>query len=329
MSIVPPTRIVWAESSISTQRLTGKYRLMPYGQKPPEGMEHWMPLDTSTAIMLMNGTKPWNSYAKVGDRVAEVPQDVDLRFLSHISHKVWPEIANIDHKWTGLPYIPLDIPIIEPDDWDLFWKLWNEKQADITRGLNETQYWKGLCCWLNPLIDHTKFNFNNTVIDDWSMYFPKMFKQIHDSLPFYSVEKIVLWSNINEVNPHIDPDVVIYPWPDSLRIMLWNTNDHPTFWMSHWPARDEKFNPPIIETRSKGSYGIKADRVPMEKRMYIDLPKETNTFVFNNGAYLHGADLAKPKIIMAVKGRPKIYEWISTLEKSYQKYGDNIKKCPR
>jgi hypothetical protein len=56
----------------------------------------------------------------------------------------------------------------------------------------------------------------------------------------------------------------------------------------------------------------------------VDLPADTNTFVFNNGAFLHGADLAKPKIIMAIKGRPRVHEWLAALERSYSKYKDRI-----
>ena len=225
------------------------------------------------AVPLLNGTRDWRRMARVANRVIDIDPAVDLRFLSHISPQAWPEIRLVDAKWSRVPYVPLAIPKIEPDDWNLFWDLWKAKNADITRGLNETQYWKGLCCWLNP---------------------------------------------------DIDPDAVIYPWPDSLRVMIWDTNDGPTFWMSKWPERGEAFNPPIINVRTKGSYGIKADRIPQDQRTYVKLPADTNTFVFNNGAFLHGADLAKPKIIMAIKGRPKVFEWLQALEASYTKYQNEI-----
>lgn len=319
-------RVLWAEVNPNTLRLTGKTQLVP---AQTENDPNWITLDQSMAVMLSNGTKAFEDYALINGRVIEVPRDVDLAFLTHISPQAWPEITAIDHKWTNVPWLPLDIPRIEPDDWDLFWRLWNEKNADITRANpQESQYWKGLCCWLNPAIDHTKFNYSNTVIDDWSKHFPKMFEQIKTCLPFFSLEKIVLWSNINTVNPHFDPDVVIYPWPDSLRIMLWDTNDQPTFYVNKRPARSEDFNPSPVTVRTGGTgYGIKSDRVPNDKRMYVDLPADTNTFVFNNGAFLHGADLAKPKIIMAVKGRPNIYKWLKALESSYNKYKDIIPKC--
>jgi hypothetical protein len=249
---------------------------------------------------------------------------MDLRFLSHISPTAWPHISAVDEQWTPVPWLPLAVPKIEPDDWDLFWKLWNEKQSDITRGLNETQFWRGLCCWLNPKIDHTKFNYSNTVVDDWSQHFPKMFEQIKSCLPFTFLEKVVLWSNINEVTPHFDPDAQVSPWPDSLRIMIWDSNDGPTFYMCRWPDRNENFNPPIITQRNKGSYGVSASRIPQNKRMYVNLPPDTNSFVFNNGAFLHGADLAKPKIIMAVKGRCDKDAWLKQLELSREKYKDYI-----
>ena len=327
MQLTNQKRVLWAKVNQETLRLTGDTQLLPRSQEILTG--DWAKLDQSNAVMLMNGTKPWQHFACINSHVVEVGPDIDLNFLTHISPAAWPEIAAIDHTWTNVPWLPLDIPRIEPDDWDLFWKLWNEKNSDITRGNpKESQYWKGLCCWLNPSIDHTKFNYSNTVIDDWSRHFPKMFAQIRACLPFVSLEKIVLWSNINTVNPHFDPDAVIYPFPDSLRIMLWDTNEQGTFYMNKWPARTEDFNPLPVTVRTNGTgYGIKPERVPVEDRMYVNLPPETNTFVFNNGAFLHGADLAKPKIIMAVKGRPNIYKWLKALEASYNKYKDVIPKC--
>ena len=322
-NIVPPQQHVWAEFNPNTMRFTGQWQLLPPGRSPANTAT-WCLIDPQDAISLLNGTRSWKRMAKVANRVIEIDPEVDLRFLSHISPQAWPEIRLVDAKWTRIPYVPLDVPKIKPDDWNLFWDLWKAKNADITRGLDETQYWKGLCCWLNPEIDHTKFNYSNTVVDDWSHHFPKMFDAIRSCLPFYSIEKIVLWSNINEVDPHIDPDAVIYPWPDSLRIMIWDTNDGPTFWMSKWPDRGEDFNPPIINVRTKASYAIKPECIPREQRTYVNLPADTNTFVFNNGAFLHGADLAKPKIIMAIKGRPKVYEWLGALERSYEKYKHQI-----
>jgi hypothetical protein len=326
-TFIPPKVTIYAHVNWRTSRLTGKTFTLPAGAIFPGDLHpgEWVALDHHSALWLMNGTTPWHEWARVGSRVMHLP-DMNLDFLSRISPAAWPEIALLDPKWTPVKWLPLDVPRIEPDDWELFWKLWNEKQSDITRGLKETQFWKGLCCYLNPEIDHTKFNYKNTVIDDWTNHFPKMFQQLFDCLPFHSIEKVVLWSNINEVTPHIDPDAVIYPWPDSLRVMIWDTNDGPTFWISEWPERTADYDPKPISVRTGAAYGVNAAMVPHEKRTYVDLPPDTNTFVFNNGAFLHGADLAKPKIIMAIKGRPKINEWLKALEPSYNKYKDWISK---
>ena len=209
-TIVPPVKTIWAEFNKNTMRATGQYQFLPPGQLVSTVQDTvWLQLDYMTALALFSGTRSWAEMAMVNNRAVAVDPSVDLRFLSHISPNAWPEIALVDSFWSQVPYVPLNIPRVEPDDWDLFWKLWNEKQSDITRGLNETQYWRGLCCWLNPSIDSSKFNYSNTVVDDWSGHFPRMFKTIQECLPWYSMEKVVLWSNINEVDPHFDPDAEI------------------------------------------------------------------------------------------------------------------------
>lgn len=316
--------VVWAKVDSESLRLTGDIEYLNKDAVGP-GLE-WFKLDDSVAMMVVNNTKSANCFALVKDRIIEVPVDIDLRFLSHISPEVWPEIAAIDHKWTAVPWIPVDYPRIEPDNWDLFWKLWNEKHAVIGRpDIAGQNYWEGLCIWLHPMIKPDQFNYSGTVVDDWSTHFPKMFADINACVPWLNIEKIVLWSNVNEVHGHFDPDRLIYPFPDSLRIMLWDTNEQPTFYMTKWPDRTPEFNPPLV-TQRKGArgYGIKPHSRPIDKRMYVNLPPDTNTFLFNNGAFIHGADLAKPKIIMAIKGDLDITKLLRHLESSYNKYKDYI-----
>lgn len=318
-------KVVQAEVNPSTLRLTGKTQIVTANAENNPG---WVTLNPSTAVMVLNGTKAFADYALINGHVVEVPGDIDLAFLTHISPLAWPEITTIDHKWTNIPWLPLDVPRIEPDNWDLFWQLWNEKSGIIGRAAKqEDQMWKGLTIWTRPDVDTTKFNYAAENYEDWSLHFPQMFEQIKNCVPWLALEKVVLWSNVNAIQPHFDPDYVIFPWPDSLRIMLWDTNEAPTFYMNKWPKRSEEFNPPPVTVRSGGTgYGLGTITIPQEQRMYVNLPKDTNAFVFNNGAFLHGADLAKPKIIMAVKGRPNIYKWLRTLEASYEKYKDYIPK---
>ena len=319
-----PKNKIWAKVDRESLRLTGEYKFLNLSEPSPG--EDWTELNKSIAVMLTNGTKPWNAFARINGQVVEVPEDLNLNFLTHISPDTWPEILSIDHKWSGVPWLPLDVPKIEPDDWELFWKLWNEKHDVVGRpDVAGQNYWEGLCIWLHPNVSSSTFNYSGTIVDDWSVHFPKMFEQIRNAMPFTYIEKIVLWSNVKEVHAHFDPDKVIYPFPDSLRVMLWDTNEKPTFYMTTWPNRSDVYNPPPV-TQRKGSkgYGIGPSGRPMDKRMYVDLPADTNTFLFNNGAFIHGADLAKPKIIMAIKGSPDIYKWLKALESSYNKYKDYI-----
>lgn len=321
---------VWAEYNLKTLRLTGK---TIYASDLNEA--GWVRLDIRTGIMLKSGTKKFSEFACINNKAVEVPEDLDLKFLTYISPDAWPELEAIDFKWTAIPWLPLDIPRIEPDDWDLFWKLWNEKVSTVgsinigrNGELKSNPLWQGLCIWKNPEVDPTKFNYPHQLFDDWEAHFPNMFKTIKECLPYLSLEKILLWQNINEIEPHFDPDLQLWPWPESMRVMLWDSNDSPTFYMTKWPERTSEFDMPLITNRTQGrGYGFKSERVPDGGKMYVNLPPETNSFVFNNGAFVHGADLAKPKIIMVIKGRPKIYEWLKVLESSYEKYKHLIPDC--
>lgn len=320
----PPKLTCWARYDPETLRFTGEHQLLLQHDFPKLG-KHWQVINDRLAFTRLSGTLSWDSLCCINGRVVEMDPKVDLKYLTYISSETWPELTLIDPLWTRVPYVPLDVPRIEPDNWDLFWELWNKQSDKIqaSKLKNDPVVWQGLTCWLNPKCDPRVFNYNSAVVDDWSQYFPKMFEQIRNCVPWYEIEKVVLWQNVAEVLPHFDPDAFVYPWPDSLRIMIWDSNTEPTFWLSRWPGQS-KLSMPIISQRSGVYYGPGYRGANVLEKIYVDLPKETNTFVFNNGAYLHGADLSKPKIIMAVKGRPILEKWLPHLKSSFEKYQDRI-----
>lgn len=230
------------------------------------------------------------------------------RFTNGIDSPFCPEILEIDTKLTNIPWLTVPVNRIEPDDWDVFWKLWEDRKH---KSVKYNEIWDNICIWSNPNLteEQLKTEYPITPIEriyDWSSYFPNMFKQINDAMPFLSIDKIVLASNVKEVPLHIDAVKKFYPWPNAMRVMLWDTNDRPTFYLSKWQR--EMFDAPVIKNNvpafNQHYYNEKT-----KDKIYVDLPKESNTFVYSNGEFLHGADLAKPKIIMIIWGTPDPFKW--------------------
>jgi hypothetical protein len=75
----------------------------------------------------------------------------DTRFLKRFTNGIdppfCPEILEIDPKLTNIPWLTVPVNRIEPDDWDVFWKLW-EKCKFKSGKYNEV--WESVCIWSNP-----------------------------------------------------------------------------------------------------------------------------------------------------------------------------------
>lgn len=238
----------------------------------------------------------------------------DLRFLKRFTDGVTPpfcpEILDIEPSLVNIPWLPIPVPKIEPDDWDLFWELW-EKQKIVATELDAI--WNGLCIWCNPSL--TKDQIKNdwpkipeNSYKDWSTYFPKMFQQINEAMPFSKINKITLGSNIKPVPIHTDAIYKQYPWPSVMRVLIWDSNEKPTFYLTKWP--EKAFDAPLITEPTPildSTYFY--DEIPTCDKIYVDLPLDTNTFVYSNITFLHGADLAKPKILLLVWGEPNPIKW--------------------
>jgi hypothetical protein len=239
---------------------------------------------------------------------------IDTKFLKRFTDgstaPFCPEILEVDEKLTNIPWLTVPVPRIEPDDWDLFWKLWNdfkfksEKYNDI---------WDTICIWANPNLTDEQLKTEYPImkrdrICDWSVHFPNMFKQINQAMPFLSIDKITIASNVKEVPLHIDAIKKFHPWPNAMRVMLWDTNEKPTFYLSKW--QEEMYEAPIIKSNTPALNQLYYfQKIKNEDKIYIDLPKESNTFVYSNGEFLHGADLAKSKIILIIWGTPDPIKW--------------------
>jgi len=311
---IPST--LWGQYNKTTFRFNGNLEWQPI----PPG-EDWSKLVVANVMSFISGDIPWNHLARTSRSTTTiVDPSIDLRFMHHAPSHAWQGNNFVSNQWTKVPYIPVDTPIIEPDNWDLFWELWNQHKDRIKREMDEPDYWQGVMIYLHPTIDPSKFNFNTTPISDWTMHFPKMFQAINNAMPYKFIEKIVLWQNVREIDPHFDPDRWVHPFPDSLRVMLHDTNKKPTLYMTKWPERNDSYNPIPVTKVKGGDFGIKSKSITDADKFYCDVPKETNTFLLNNGAFLHGADMGTEKIIMAIKGTPDHFKWLPSLKSSYSKY---------
>lgn len=167
---------------------------------------------------------------------------------------------------------PLDLPRFEPDSWEDFWKIWNEDAARYIRlkpdsqGNNSAPGWNGLVWdFFRPEVKDSLTMFITTV-KDYSPLFPRWRASMESSFPF-KINRILFLNNDREITPHRDGMVLTdhLTYASAVRILLVDENPKPTFWFS--------------KEKSKES-----------RRFYMDLPPETNTFVYNNPRIYHSAD---------------------------------------
>lgn len=174
-------------------------------------------------------------------------------------------------------FTPIDLPKIEPDNWDKFWEVWNNNAAMLTKkrhnvdtseaSVGSSEVWRGL--------DIYKLIQGITAWDapyyDISTEFPNMFDTIikmqETGLKIYQVRLIT--SMIN-VGAHTD---------DNLDRWAYRSYFHYTSTKSQW-------------------YFTK----PGDKdggRHYINLPKDANWFAYNDKYSWHGTDYdpEHPKIL--------------------------------
>lgn len=239
---------------------------------------------------------------------------------------------HLGEKYKGIPFVILDIPKIVMDD--NFHEVWNEHKKPILRvkadqrnplGPEESAAkalanpnflnqwveanWDGISAfhtgvsddrWTNPTVDGKKL-------------FPKFFQQLQDYLPIGKLNMVLFWSNLRPIGLHRDLNEQL-PMPSSIRIMIEDNNPVPTSLLEPIPVEEQGdvFNKSVGKAKNP---------------MFIDLTNcESNTFVYNNKEYAHGA--------LKIPGHSKIlctmsidYDWAKfdkLLEKSIARYGNNL-----
>ena len=220
-------------------------------------------------------------------------------------------LIDLERVYGDIAWLPLTLPLIQPDDQEHFVNFFHSNAIaglrqlpsfdhpeddpnDADSGYNKS-FFKTLEVYRNPVAEqwfgtntlaHKTVNFANV--------FPKLYQQLFDLLPYKELFFIRFWSNQQIILPHRDQDWS-YNVPLSLRTMIHDPNETPTFYV----------------TKTRGT----------EQRHYVDLPKDSNSFAFNNGAFWHGADyFGHDKILMVVSGIPDVTKFDSMLSQSVAKY---------
>ncbi len=161
-------------------------------------------------------------------------------------------------------FAPLDFPQLVPDDWDVFWDIWERKSGPLVKRLVNTElstvepgtegYWKGLDLWITQY---------PTVWDapayDASKELPNFYKTIDSFSRKIRLYKLRLMQSTCDIKAHTDNNVDNW----NVRGLMHYTSDK-SQWYFTKPNDDE--------------------------RHYINMPKDTMWFAYNDGASWHGTD---------------------------------------
>ena len=236
----------------------------------------------------------------------------------------------VDDKYAGVPFIVLDVPRIEIDD--SFKEIWQSSSVPVVRLKPDTRYtmtpeqaatlestggrlseytnpnWVGFSALETEKVD---VRFARSLVDGKKI-FPKFFEQLNEYLPIQEITQVLFWSNQRPIGLHRDLKGQ-YPFPSSLRIMIEDENPEPTFWLQPCPIN---------------SNGDPAEKIGFDAATakFVDTRNtESNTFVYNNKDWLHGArkDLAYSKILCSISLIWDYKKYDQLLNHSIKRYGDN------
>lgn len=216
-------------------------------------------------------------------------------------------------QYNQYPFFYCDLPKIIPNDIEKFLKIFNSYSAAGIRtapcweepwpkenhplGSKSSWYdpfWKVLDIYIDSELplgfghELIQSNYKNLIQE-----FPDFYQEIFDLLPFKKIWLVKFLQNNREILPHRDTDWN-FNLPTSFRSMIYDENKNPSFYLTDLEHSSKKF---------------------------VDLPKHVNTFAYNNGNFLHGAEYhGKSKILMVVRGYLDFEKYKNLLEKSISKF---------
>lgn len=162
-----------------------------------------------------------------------------------------------------LQSVPLDIPVIKPDDSDLWDSIFSKNKSGILKVENNHNVKPGI--WIGLDIYRSE-DFQGKIYLakhlDCRNYFPTMFDNIFNFIPM-RIKCIRAVSSLSNFYPHSDFD---YP-EVSFRTLISNPETSRFFYLG-----------------SKGN------------KVYQSLPEHTNTWVYNDSGLKHGSEIPDGQI---------------------------------
>lgn len=193
--------------------------------------------------------------------------------------------------------VPLDFPIVEPDDWDEWWRVWDlyckpAPKINLTHNPGPGNKWEGFIIYKKPEFVYYPKPTYNFEYHDVSYIFTKFFSNL-EKFPI-DIDLIKATSSYAPVAPHNE-------WPVnpqfSARAMLYDTNP-----ISTW-------------------YYVCNGKTKFQK-----LPPDTNTWLWDDSISLHGTTFIKGyrKILLIFEGQVKDGQPEKAFTDSKKKYEDYI-----
>jgi hypothetical protein len=193
---------------------------------------------------------------------------------------------------------PLDLPKIEPDSWDTFWKIWNTHAGHLTKirknldfskaQTGDNSIWLGLDIYAKP----------NTVVSwqapyyDISAELPNMHSFIK-SLPFKNLVRVRIIQSLKNIDAHADDN------------------------LDRWAIRNlfycKDLNPQWYFTKPFDGNG---------DRKYLRLPESTTWFSYNDKFCWHGSDFNStfPKFLMQIYAYDNFSEIVKSSVDKFKNY---------
>ena len=206
-----------------------------------------------------------------------------------------------------LVWTTFDAPLIKPTNWDLFWDAWNKHSGssyivksdpagnNASENSKKIDFFRGL----NIYAKHENLLTDNHWQVPYLPYqeiYPDLLEQLEAAFPWAEIMFCRLWMSNQPIPWHRDHSSE----PGALRAMIYNENNKPTFKVFH----------------------------PRAGTNYVDLPEESNTFMYNNSTCMHGSDREDGvnKIIMLIIHKTKDREGLNQhLAKSAERFPGRFK----